>query len=102
MMLWLVIDMTLGWGGKLQEHLTQAGFAVSRVLTLPDEELSFRGPAAPAAVVAWQKRVERMTLLQKFCASEFENVREEFLSCLTRPDHLSTAKVVSCIATKTG
>ena len=89
-------------GGKLQEHLTQAGFAVSRVLTLPDKELSFRGPAAPEVVVAWQKRFERMTLLRKFCASEFENVREEFLSCLTRPDHLSTAKVVSCIATKTG
>jgi len=89
-------------GGKLQEYLRQAGFAVSRVLTLPDQELSFRGPATPDVVVAWQKRFERMTLLQKFCASEFENVREEFLSCLTRPDHLSTAKVVSCIATKTG
>lgn len=42
-------------GHKLQEHLTQAGFAVSRVLTLPDKELSFRGPAAPEVVVAWQK-----------------------------------------------
>jgi len=50
-----------------------------------DQELSFREPATPDVVVAWQKRFERMTLLQKFCASEFENVREEFLSCLTRP-----------------
>src|SRR5215813_7052645 len=45
---------------------------------------------------------KRMTLLKKFCASEFENVRDEFLFCLTRPDHLSTAKVVSCIAFKMG
>jgi ubiquinone/menaquinone biosynthesis C-methylase UbiE len=89
-------------GGKLQEYLTQAGFAVLRVLTLPDQELSFRGPATPEVVVAWRKRFERMTLLQKFCASEFENVREEFFSCLTRSDHLSTAKVVSCIASKRG
>ena len=69
--------------------------------TVPDYELSFRGPATPEVVVAWQKRFERMTLLQKFCASEFENVREELLSCLTRPEHLSTARVVSCIASKT-
>jgi len=39
-------------GGKLQEYLTQAGFAVSRLSTLPDEELSFRGPTAPGVIVS--------------------------------------------------
>lgn len=87
-------------GSKLQSYLTQAGFAVSRVLTLPDQELSFEGPAMPDVIVAWRKRFERMPLLRTLCASEFANVQEEFLSCLSRRDHVSTAKVISCIATK--
>jgi hypothetical protein len=89
-------------GGKLQGYLTQAGFVVSRVLTLPDQEPSFNGPATPEVVVAWQKRFECMTLLRDFCGSEFANLQEEFLSCVRRPNHRSTARVVSCIATKTG
>jgi SAM-dependent methyltransferase len=87
-------------GAKLEHYVTQAGFAVSRVLPLPDQELCFRGPAAPEVVVAWQKRFDRMTMLRNFCGSEFAKVREEFLFCITRPDHFSTAKVVSCIAMK--
>ena len=88
-------------GAKLEDCVTRAGFEVSRVLTLPDQELCFRGPAIPEVVGAWRTRFERMTLLQSFCASEFANVREEFLRCIARPDHFLTAKVVSCVAIKT-
>jgi ubiquinone/menaquinone biosynthesis C-methylase UbiE len=87
-------------GGKLQSCLAQAGFAVSRVLTLPDRELSFQGAAPPEVVEAWRTRFQRMPRLQAICGSEFANVQEEFLSCLSRHDHVSTAKVISCIAMK--
>jgi ubiquinone/menaquinone biosynthesis C-methylase UbiE len=87
-------------GGKLQSCLAQAGFAVSRVLTLPDRELSFQGAAPPEVVEAWRTRFQRMPRLQAICGSEFTNVQEEFLSCLSRHDHVSTAKVISCIAMK--
>jgi SAM-dependent methyltransferase len=89
-------------GSKLQGCLARAGFAVSRVLTLPDRELSFQGPAVPEVVDAWRRRFHRMPRLQATCGSEFAQVQEEFLSCLSRPDHVSTAKVISCIATKIG
>ncbi|MGD0368813.1 MAG: methyltransferase domain-containing protein [Acidobacteriaceae bacterium] len=89
-------------GGKLQSSLAQAGFAVSRVLTLPDRELSFQGAALPEVVEAWRTRFQRMPRLRAICGSEFANVQEEFLSCLSRPDHVSTAKVISCTATKIG
>lgn len=87
-------------GGKLQSCLAQAGFAVSRVLALSDRELSFQGAARSEVVAAWQTRFSRMPRLRAICGSEFANVQEEFLSCLSRPDHVSTAKVISCIATK--
>lgn len=89
-------------GSKLQHCLAHAGFKVTKVLTLPDQELSFRGPAAPEVVNAWRRRFQRMPGLRRFCSHEFAQVEEEFLSCLSRPDHISTANIVSCIATKTG
>lgn len=89
-------------GSKLKECLTQAGFAVTRVLELPDQELSFRGPANREVVDAWRRRFQRMPGLRHLCGSEFLSVQEEFLSCLSRPDHVSTAQVITCIATKTG
>ena len=87
-------------GGKPESYLAQAGFAMTRVLTLPDQELSFQGPATPDVLEAWRKRFQRLPGLRSFCASEFASVQEEFLSCLSRPDHVSTAKVIACIATK--
>lgn len=89
-------------GGKLQGCLAQAGFAMSRRLTLPDQELSFQGAATPEVVEAWRRRLQRMPGLRVFCASEFASVQEEFLSCLSRPDHVSTAKVICCLAVKIG
>lgn len=89
-------------GSKLQSCLEQTGFAVSRRLTVPDLELSFEGAASPEVVDAWRRRFQRMPGLRAICASEFASVEEEFLSCLSRPDHISTAKVIACIATRIG
>jgi ubiquinone/menaquinone biosynthesis C-methylase UbiE len=87
-------------GRKLCDHLGQSGFTVSEVLTVDDQELSFAGSAHPEVIGAWRNRFDRMKLLRDFCGSEFEQVREEFLSCLMHADHRSTAKVVCYIATK--
>lgn len=87
-------------GSKLQGWLEQGGLAVSRVLTLPDQEFSFQGAATPDVLEAWRKRFQRMPHLRAICASEFAAVQEDFLSCLSRAGHVSTAKVISCIARK--
>jgi len=87
-------------GRKLRDHLQSAGFKVARVMTLEDQELSFNGPARQDVVGAWRARLERMKLLQELCATEYDQVREEFLGCLARPDHRSVAKVYCCIATR--
>lgn len=87
-------------GGKLRGYLEQAGFDILRELTLPDQELSFQGPATPEVMDAWRRRFQRMPHLQALCASEFPSVQGDFLTCLSRTDHIATAKVVCCIAVK--
>jgi len=87
-------------GRRLESALESAGFNVSLVRTLDDPELSFDGPASAEVLDSWRSRFQRMPLLRDLCGSEFENVREEFLDCLTRADHRSLAKVVSVIAAK--
>jgi ubiquinone/menaquinone biosynthesis C-methylase UbiE len=87
-------------GGKLQQYLQQSGYIISRVLISPDDELSFNGPGKPDVISAWQDRFERMSPLRTFVGSEFAELKQEFLACLSRTDHISTAKVISCFATK--
>lgn len=86
-------------GRKLREHAERAGLTVARELTLEDREFSFTGPAQPDVLDAWRARFERMTLLRAFCGPEYDQVRDDFLACLARPDHRSVAKVCCCIAT---
>ncbi len=87
-------------GRKLAPHLERAGFAVSRVLRLADQEFSFTGAARPEVLAAWRGRLERMQLLREACGAEFELLEDEFVGCLARADHRSRAKVTCCIAVK--
>jgi SAM-dependent methyltransferase len=87
-------------GRRLASHLEQSGHSILKVMTIEDRELSFRGPAQREVVEAWRRRFDRMGVLRDFCGPEFEQVREEFLHCLTRADHWSDAKVYSCLAVK--
>ena len=87
-------------GRKLEQYLKQSGYVVSHVMALPDKELSFNGPAPEQVIDAWRTRFGRMALLREFCGSDFTNVQEDFLACLARPDHFSTASVIACIATQ--
>ena len=88
-------------GRKLREHLERAGFRVTRTLAIGDGELSFRGPARPGVIDSWRRRIDGMKLLRDYCGTSFDEVREEFLGCLSHPDHTCSAKVCACIAHKT-
>jgi SAM-dependent methyltransferase len=89
-------------GRKLRPYLEQLGFIVSTELTLQDQELSFTGPALPEVIDAWRARLDRMKLLKDFAGGSFQGLRDEFLGCLSKPEHRSTAKVYCCIATRPG
>lgn len=91
-------DFHMGRG--LREHMERCGFAVSTVLTLADRELSFDGPAEPEVLDAWRNRLHRMSLLHDFCGTEYPRLRDDFLSCLSRDDHRSSATVCCCIGRK--
>lgn len=87
-------------GRKLEGHLLQAGFLVSKTFTLADQELSFNGRAQPDVLEAWRNRFARMELLRRFCGEKAHQAEEDFISCLKRDDHRSRAKVYCCIASK--
>jgi ubiquinone/menaquinone biosynthesis C-methylase UbiE len=87
-------------GRKLRAHLEGAAFTVSKTLIFQDQELSFSGPASSDVLDAWRERFRRMKLLRDFCGPNIDQVQEEFLGCLRRADHRSTAKVYCCIGAK--
>lgn len=88
-------------GHKLEAHLRQAGFLVSKKLILADQELSFIGRGHPDVLEAWSNRFARMELLRQFCGEQAQTVEQEFMASLERDDHYSLAKVYCCIASKT-
>jgi ubiquinone/menaquinone biosynthesis C-methylase UbiE len=85
-------------GRKLRDHLERSGFAVEKQLVLTDRELAFDGAASPDVHDAWRTRLDRMTLLHEFCGDEWLAVRDDFLACLARGDHIAAARVYFCIA----
>lgn len=87
-------------GRKLERHLLQAGFRVSKTFTLTDQELAFNGCAQPEVLEAWRDRFARTELLRHFCGGKMPEVEEDFITCLGRDDHRSLASVYCCIARK--
>ena len=87
-------------GRKIKAHLEQAGFSVSKLVAVHDREFSYDGPAETAVVDAWQRRFESMKLLRDFLGTDYAAVKEDFLHCLTRPDHRSCARVFFSLAVK--
>jgi trans-aconitate 2-methyltransferase len=89
-------DFTMG--RKLRPLLEAAGFCVQQELELEDRELAFQGAASAGVIEAWRARFARMPALQEFCGERFAEVRDDFLACLARDEHRSTARVYCCIA----
>ncbi len=87
-------------GRKIKAHLERAGFSVSKSVTLQDREFSYDGPADTRVLEAWQTRLASMKLLQDFLGAEYAQLSEEFLRCLTRPNHGSSAQVYFSLAFK--
>lgn len=80
-------------GRKLRFFLEKAGFEVVQEFLVFDRELSFSGPASEDVLQAWKRRFDRMKLLQQHCGEHFDTMRDDFLHCLARPEHQSSAKV---------
>lgn len=87
-------------GRGLRAAAERAGLDPRTELLLEDAELAFQGPAAPGVAAAWRARFERLRLLRDHCGADFERVRDDFLACLARPEHRSSARVVACVATR--
>ncbi len=85
-------------GSKLRRHLESAGFAVSQAFTVADREFCGAGPAAADVLASWASRLSRMAALQRFCGSQFDDLRRDFLGALTSSEHRSASTVQCCIA----
>jgi SAM-dependent methyltransferase len=85
-------------GRKLRSHLEGAGFTVISDLVLADRELAADGSASPEVLEAWRSRLGRMKRLHAFCGGAYEELERDFLGCLARADHRSTARVMSVVA----
>lgn len=87
-------------GGKLCRHLEASGFVVTAETSLPDLEFAFDGAGRPDVLQGWSERFEYMRLLPSFFGAEYEEVRDDFLACLARPDHVARCRVVCVVATR--
>lgn len=87
-----------GMGARLAAHLRASGFEVRVERVLPDDELSFQGPAAPDVLAAWGQRLDRMPALQRDGARVHPAWREEFLAGLADAAHRSACRVHFCLA----
>jgi SAM-dependent methyltransferase len=85
-------------GSKLQRHLAIAGFRVEATHLLSDRELSFMGAADPDVLQAWSERLARMRLLQERARQLYPSLQEDFLRCLSSPDHTTECRVHFCLA----
>jgi ubiquinone/menaquinone biosynthesis C-methylase UbiE len=66
-----------------------------------DKELSFDGQAEMAIVSAWESRLNRMSVFQKFIGdANFLKVKDEFLNCIKNETHTCNATVNFLIARK--
>ena len=85
-------------GRRLARELREAGLEVALESSLSDGEFSFQGPATPAVLGAWDRRLERMLGLQRFCGAGFADLRRDFLAALAHGEHRSASRVCWCVA----
>lgn len=85
-------------GRRLAEAAQRAGLTIEHESVLPDDELSFQGPAPTDVLEAWQLRLRRMGGLKAFLGPRFPEFERTFLRALTAPDHRSRARVMLLVA----
>ena len=88
-------------GAKLLYFVRHCGLTVLHVENMYDPELTFDGPADPAILGSWEKRLGRMKEFRKFLGDdEFNDIKNEFLDCLSDKDHKSGVTVNFIVAIK--
>jgi SAM-dependent methyltransferase len=85
-------------GRRLAGAAECAGLTVIHEGTLPDDELSFQGPAPRDVLEAWRLRLRRMGGLQGFLGARFLEFERRFLRALASPDHRSHTRVLIVVA----
>lgn len=85
-------------GRRLAGAAARAGLTVIHEGTLPDDELSFQGPAPPDVLEAWRLRLQRLAGLKAFLGSRFPEFESTFLHTLASPDHRSRTRVFIVVA----
>ena len=88
-------------GSKLGDIAADCGLSIISNEIVPDQELSFKGPASTEILAAWDSRLNRMTRFQQFVGdSRFTDIKKEFLECLSDINHTSDTTVNFVIARK--
>lgn len=85
-------------GRKLGPALSAAGLELVQQTMLPDDELSFCGPASPEVIEAWRARLDRMEGLKAFLHDRFDAFEAAFLAALVSNQHQCTTRVTYVIA----
>ena len=85
-------------GHRLAGAAERAGLTIIHEGTLPDDELSFHGPAQTDVLEAWRLRLQRMAGLKAFFGSRFPEFERTFLHTLASPDHRSKTRVFIIVA----
>jgi len=85
-------------GHRLAGAAERAGLTIIHEGTLPDDELSFQGPAHTDVLDAWRLRLQRMAGLEAFLGARFPEFERAFLHTLASPDHRSETRVFIVVA----
>jgi SAM-dependent methyltransferase len=80
-------------GHRLAGAAARAGLTIIHEGTLPDDELSFQGPAPTDVLEAWRLRLQRMAGLKGFLGARFPEFERSFLQALAAPNHRSQTRV---------
>jgi len=85
-------------GHRLAGAARRAGLTIIHEGTLPDDELSFQGPAPTDVLEAWRLRLQRLAGPKIFLGSRFPEFERTLLDALASPDHRSQTQVFIVVA----
>ena len=80
-------------GHRLVGAAKRAGLTIIHEGVLPDDELTFQGPASSDVLEAWQLRLKRMGGLKEFLGPRFPEFERAFLLALASSAHRSDTRV---------
>ena len=85
-------------GHRLAGAAERAGLTIIHEGTVPDDELSFQGPAPTDVLEAWRLRLQRLIGPKTFFGARFPEFERAFLHALASPDHRSQTRVFIVVA----